>query len=549
MLPTQDSDHPLDKIRFGLMVAIGGADPKETLKVITEQEEIVDRELREVPQRASALGQEFLDQSAETRRELQVVLEEYRSWLSQASAALKTEDTATTMALHEESQDLLPKLTTALENYSKVYSSAGPFQGSPANTLWRIATSIQDSSLAEQSWSEYCEYYQSELSKKLETLVSLDVPGRTALVEGYSASLKVVHQLGQQGLKPADAARPLLEEFDRHYTPSELLETVMSAALKKNQTRIPATNVLLEVLGSSRKHLPQTMVFSVLDDYNETVEGYLETFERAVARPTHSDLIREEIPRTLDTIDGHFMLIEDLNDLIEEGESLEVMLSKIEESANKLIESREVYEVAAQHQSFLACPSCSRSNPPENRACEACGEPLPQADKTGRRRSSTFSLMSGPITEETQKLEMTEYVANLFRACDDMNDGKIGVDEYTQELQKAATALTDFVEEYENLVAMALDESLFSPEEWENWRNHHLPYLEDMAISYYAGIEDMQKGLVSMETYLTEPDEAHLVEGIRLYWQGVQAVHHGRLGIQAHSKLLDDLLKETQGKA
>lgn len=548
MLPTQESDHPLDKIRFGLMVAIGGADTKETLDEIAEQEKIVGRELREIPARAEVLGQEFLAKSQESRQQLLDTLQKYGQWLKQAAEALKTEDTATTMTLHEESQDLLPNLTAALEKYSKVYSSSGPFESALANTLWRIATSIDDPTAQSDSWSEYCEYYQAELYKKLETLVTLDVPGRTALVEGYGASLKAIHQLGQKGLDSADSIRPLLQELDENFSPAEALEQVMTEALKKNQTRIPATNVLLAVV---QKELPEAVILSVLDDYNETVEGYLETFERAVARPTHSDLIREEIPRTLDTIDGHFMLIEDLNDILEagEGENLSSVLSKIEESANSLIESREVYEVAAQHQSFLSCPSCSRSNPPENRACEACGEPLPQADKTGRRRSSTFSLMSGPISEETQKLEMTENVARLFQACDDVNDGKIGVDEYTQELQTAATALTDFVEEYENLVAIALDESLFNPEEWENWRNNHLPYLEDLAISYYAGIEDMKNGLESMETYLSEPDEAHLIEGIRLYWQGLQAVHHGRLGIESHSKLLDDLLKETQERS
>ena len=37
MIPRADSDHPIDKIRFGLMVAIGGEDATETLEEIEKQ--------------------------------------------------------------------------------------------------------------------------------------------------------------------------------------------------------------------------------------------------------------------------------------------------------------------------------------------------------------------------------------------------------------------------------------------------------------------------------------------------------------------------------
>ena len=156
--------------------------------------------------------------------------------------------------------------------------------------------------------------------------------------------------------------------------------------------------------------------------------------------------------------------------------------------------------------------------------------------------------MSGPISEETQQAEMTENVARLFQACDDVHDKKMTLEQYKEELKRAAGSLTEFVEEYENQVNLALDESLFSPEEWQTWKSNHLPHLEDLAISNHAGIEDLRGGLMSMETYLKEPEREHLVEGVRLYWQGIQAIHRGKLAIQTHAKLLDDLFKESQSR-
>ena len=70
MIPRADSDHPIDKIRFGLMVAIGGEDATETLEEIQRQEHVARRELEEVPQRAAARGEEFLKGSEEVRTEL-----------------------------------------------------------------------------------------------------------------------------------------------------------------------------------------------------------------------------------------------------------------------------------------------------------------------------------------------------------------------------------------------------------------------------------------------------------------------------------------------
>lgn len=533
----QSSDHPLEKIRFGLLVAIGGEDPAATLAVIAQQRQAVRSELEEVPQRAEALGAEFLEESEGIRAGLLEKFACYSRWLERAEDALSRGDTAAIMELHEESLELLPALTESLDRYARVFASHGPYRNPVCNNLWRLAEAVKSQAVPAAGWNEYLEFYRREVKKKLEGIAPLDLPGRTSLLESYSESLKLLDEMGTNLGK--------LDRLDARLVAAECLESVMEPAAETGPTRIPATNVLLAAVRSGE--LEEEQLMGILDDYNEIVEGYLHTFEQAVARPTHSELIREEIPRTLDTLDDHFLLIETLSDHLEDPEAggIEELLSKIEESARKLIDSRQVYEVAVLHQAHKACPSCARSNPPENRYCEACGEQLPQADKSGRRPSSTFSIMSGPISEETRVAEMTENVARLFQACDDMADSKISSTEFGAELKRAAKALTEFVEEYENQVNIALDESLFSPEEWQTWRANHLPHLEDLAISYYAGIEDMRGGLASMEAYLDESKEVHLVEGVRLYWQGIQAVHRGKLAVESHTKLLEDLMKQA----
>lgn len=56
--------------------------------------------------------------------------------------------------------------------------------------------------------------------------------------------------------------------------------------------------------------------------------------------------------------------------------------------------------------------------------------------EAGSGASSTFNLLTGPALEETQEMPMTENVARLFNACDDVHDGKITMEQFQ-------TVLTD----------------------------------------------------------------------------------------------------------
>ena len=547
MIPRADSDHPIDKIRFGLMVAIGGEDATETLEEIEKQEQVARRELEEVPQRAEARGEEFVEGSKEARTELLNQLESYLAWLESAKEALQQHDTGRLMEIHEASQDILPGLNAALDAYARIFSTYGPYGSPPANMMFQIMAAIHSGQAPKFTWGEYCEFYAKTYEEKAETVGEIELPGRT----NYKKSCHTIIDLMDGWMKDipesAEAAHETLSEIDLAARLAGLFEMEVSAA-KAGPTGIPSTNVMLDYLnGYLADMIPGEIVASVMDDYADLMDRYAENFENSASRPTDSALVQEEIPRTLDALDEHFAVIEDMSESIGEldKEKAKEWMERLKSTAEPLEESAQVYATAAQHEHNIACPGCARSNPPENRHCEACGEVLPRPEDTGALQSSTFSVLAGPTLEENQQMPMTENVARLFQACDDVNDGVITPQEFSAEIQRAALGLKEFAEELDGVAAIAMDEENFTPEQWETWQTHHMPYLEDIAATYVGGLKEAEEGLQSMEEFLSDPNDEHLVEGIRLVWQGLSAVHRGRLSMETYTKMLQDVVQES----
>jgi hypothetical protein len=547
MIPRADSDHPIDKIRFGLMVAIGGEDASETLGAIENQLEVARRELEEVPKRAEALGEEFLKGSEKSRTELLSQLESYLTWLETAKVALEQQDTAEIMSVHEASQDILPKLNTAMNTYALHYSSYGPYGSPPANMLARILQAVHAGETPKMAWRQYCEFYAKTYEDRIDTVGEIELPGRT---EYKKFCHIIVDQLDAWEPELPESVEAINEDLiiiDQAARFASLFEAEVSTA-QNGSTGIPSTNVMIDFLsGFAAEILSKEIISSALDDYADLMDKYAETFENSASRPTDSALVQEEIPRTLDALDEHFAVIEEMTEGLAEldKDKAKEWAERLKKTADPLAESAEVYATAAKHEHHIACPSCARSNPPENRNCEACGETLPRPEDTGAVQSSTFSVLAGPALEENQQLEMTENIARLFQACDDVNDGVISPDDFAAELQRAALGLKEFAEELDGIAATAMDEDNFTPEQWEVWQSQHLPYLEDIAATFVGGMKEAEEGLQSMELFLTEPDDQNLVEGIRLVWQGLSAVNRGRLSMATYTKMLEDVIGEA----
>ena len=110
----------------------------------------------------------------------------------------------------------------------------------------------------------------------------------------------------------------------------------------------------------------------------------------------------------------------------------------------------------------------------------------------------------------------------------------------------ASAGLKEFTEELDGLAATALDETNFTPEQMEYWQQTHLPYLEEVAVTFQAGIDETQAGLQTMEQYLADPNEIHLIEGIRITWQGLNTIHRARLSMETYDKMLNDVMEEAR---
>ena len=459
MIPRADSDHPIDKIRFGLMVAIGGEDASETVEQIAQQEQVAHRELEEVPQRAAARGDDFLEFSKESRATLLTQLETYLNWLTRAKQALEEQDSGELMQVYETSQEILPELNDALDAYSRDFSSFGPYKTPPANTLARILEGVHAGQAPKQAWKEYCSFYANYYAEKIETIGEIELPGRTNFKTSCQTLVTLLNSLEQNLPANLEAAGDSLSKLDTAACSAGLFELEVGSA-QNGPTGIPATNVMIDYLkGWLAEALSKETLAGVVDDYADLMDRYAESFEDSASRPVDSALVQEEIPRTLDALDEHYAVIEDMTDGLGEldKEKANGWIDRLKSTAEPLEESADVYSTAARHQHHISCPSCSRSNPPENRNCEACGEVLPRPEDTGAVQSSTFSVLSGPILEENQQLEMTENIARLFQACDDVNDGVISPAEYSAELQRAALGLKEFSDELDGIAASALE--------------------------------------------------------------------------------------------
>lgn len=548
MFVRSDSDNPIDRIASGLMMAIGGEPSDEILELIGQQQQVVERELAAVPARAEGRGSDFVAKARPQLDALLGALKDYGTWLASARESLEIGDTNRCVAAYEDSHSVLPALNAAAEQYSQTFANFGPYQTLPANGMDRLADGIIAGEVQAPAWNEMVAYYSNGIQQMIERAQPSNVPGKGVLVDNYHSALKALQSLS--GVNPTSKASfsSQLAQLDASFYQAERMETVLNGS-DAGPTGIPATNVLLSLLeGYRHGAVDKDVLDAVVDEYGEFMDAFSETFEESVSKPIDSVLVQEEIPRTLSTLDAHYAAVEDLISALEGGErdGLEEVAQTLIVTAKKIEESRNVYATASQHETQILCPSCSRANPPENRLCEACGERLPRSTDASSLASSTFSVMaSQQVLEENQQLEMTENVARLFDACDAVAEGKMSHDDFLREVRLAQAGLKEFAEELDELADSLMDRSSFTDEQWAVWESQHLPHLEDVASGFLHGLAEGQSGLEQMAQFVQDPDEQHLIKGVRQVWEGLGVIHRASLSFQTYSKMLADVMSEA----
>ena len=548
MFVRSDSDNPIDRIASGLMMAIGGEPSDEILELIGQQQQVVERELAAVPARAEGRGSDFVAKARPQLDALLGALKEYGTWLASARESLEIGDTNRCVAAYEDSHSVLPALNAAAEQYSQVFANFGPYQSLPANGMDRLADGIIAGEVQAPAWNEMVAYYSNGIQQMIERAQPSNVPGKGVLVDSYHSALKAMQSLSSVDPTAKASFSSQLAALDASFHQAERMESVLNGS-DAGPTGIPATNVLLSLLEGYRNGaVDKDVLDAVVDEYGEFMDAFSETFEESVSKPIDSVLVQEEIPRTLSALDAHYAAVEDLISGLEgeERDGLEDVAQTLIVTAKKIEESRNVYATASQHETQILCPSCSRANPPENRLCEACGERLPRSAEASSLASSTFSVMaSQQVLEENQQLEMTENVARLFDACDAVADGQMSHDDFLREVRLAQAGLKEFAEELDELADSLMDRSSFTDEQWAIWESQHLPHLEDVASGLLHGLAEGQSGLEKMAYFVQDPDEQHLIKGVRQVWEGLGVIHRASLSFQTYSKMLADVMSEA----
>lgn len=537
---------PMDEIQQRLFAVVGGEDPQEVLPLVEAQIAVANREIEQVPQRAQQLGAEAQSQLQEPLRVLVEQLGHYRDWLLESQQALQNEDPSQIVNAYEEAQAIIPALAQALESYSQVFASLGKFSLPWTNTLSRLAESIQNGHSPDQSWDEGLSSFQKSFHGKIQELRQVPLPGRSLVASAYQQALDCLLNLQSVDSLDAAAIDPELKRFEAATRQGQQWEVTLQEAAQ-GPASMPGTNIIIHLVKKALNEdgIDQATALHLLEDYREILDNFWEGFEQGLSRPVDSALIQDEVPRTLEYADAHDAAVEALGEALRQGDrgAAEQAMEELIQTSSQLDESREVFEAAAQHQAHVLCPSCGRANPPENRRCEACGNQLPTQEG---QLSSTFSIVTGPSLEDNQEMPMTENVAKLFQACDDVAVGQISPDEFRAILAEATAGLQEYANELGEIAEETVDVS-FMPEEMQLvWKEQHLPYVEEVGASFNEGLKSCEEGLHQMAAYLEDSEQDHLVEGVRLVWEGLGIIHRAQLSMTATLKMLDDILEEAR---
>lgn len=536
---------PMDEVQGKLFAVLAGEDPQEVVPLVDTQMRVAEREINEIPGRVQSRGTDFAQGIAPAEQQVLEQLRAYHSWLGRVREALEN---GNVVAVHEEGQELIPALTQATEEFSRQFSTFGSYKSSWTNALSRLAEGICAGQAEEETWDNYLAECQTSLQAKIAQLQSALVPGRGVCAQSYARAAEALQGLLEVEALNPEALRPTLEALDEAISQGEQQERMLLEAMQ-GEAALPATNVVVNLV--RRQDVPRETVTAVIEEYRSLMDSFWENFERSVSRPVDSALVKDEIPRALETGDAHDAAVEELGNAYARGDSaaVERAVQELIATASRLDESREVFATAAQHQSTTLCPGCGRANPPENRRCEACGNQLPSAADGGvAQASSSFNVMTGPALEETEQLQMTENVARLFQACDDVAVGKITHEQFLAELQNAGNGLKEYADELEEIAGEMADESQMTEEQVQIWREQHLPYMQELGASFAEGLAHAESGLGEMAAFLTDQDQDHLVQGVRIVWEGLQMVHRAQLSLTSTMKMLDDVMEEAREK-
>lgn len=398
---------------------------------------------------------------------------------------------------------------------NEAYRAQGPTTIPTLNHLLALHQRFQEDPM--EAYEDFRETVEAERLLAVVNLQDLDQePDLTevhALRNAFDVHLRCMNRmafaLDEKKLEAIDTEMENCREtFERV---QELIPIATMALRGQGATAFPDINMILNLTADLEAgRVGDTLILDALEGLEE---NFAKTRENLMAMsPSESDsvLIKEELDRALDAIDGIEEAIEDYYEFFEVREILVLRSAakNLESSAVQLQGSFEAFQEIAEREGKVPCVRCGHFNMPDRTTCEQCSMPLPK--KAGVVAGSTFSASEGPARSEHQPV-VTPNLLKLYEAVNAVANEEISVQEFAE-----------VVDWFDNLIRTNADNAPPVPEEYPNEEQERA--VAEVYRLFDEGVDDMLRGADLFREFIQDGLRAQLENGVKEVDKGARKI-------------------------
>ncbi len=312
--------------------------------------------------------------------------------------------------------------------------------------------------------------------------------------------------------KDLDAIDDEMERCHKTFERVQELIPIATMALRgQGATAFPDINMILNLTRDLESaQTSDTLLLNALESLEENFGQTRESLMAMSGTESDSVLIKEELERALDALDGIEEAIEDYYEFFEVREILVLQSAadNLEASAVQLQSAFEAFQEIAEREGKVPCVRCAHFNMPDRTSCENCGASLPK--KAGVVAASTFSTAEGPAANQHQPV-VTPNLKKLYEAVNAVANEEISVDEFSE-----------VVEWFANLIQTNAENAPPVPDEYPN--DEQKRAVAEVYRLFDEGVDDMLKGADFFREYIQDGFRAQLESGVKEVDKGARKI-------------------------
>lgn len=526
---------------------LNGEEATEELEAaLAAQMAIVSSELEMVPARAKSLGDAFLEEYSELYSALLTQMELYYDGLLELDSFFKSED-QDLQFLEVGVQRLLevtPDLVTVQQAYGQVYSGYGPSRFPVVNTLDRLLSAYREDPKVSEELEHVVAMVKDTFRRRLQGVTNEEI-GADTVRAGCEKAIKVLDRV-RENYRDHNAHGDLIKGLGEALFDLETAAEEEHLELMEGPACMPAANVLINTARRAMEgKLSEEAVGPAIQAYVEHVTKNWEIVESQLEKPIDSATIQEELPNTLELVDAHEEVMDRLTEIYENGfdhalfnEALDDLIEVVAEFQK----SARVFVEAASKVGKVVCVACGRANPRTNNVCEQCGQALPKIVSDEQSDSTVEFSEHGGLEDDGTRMVMTTNLERIFKACDDLHEGKIGPEEFVATLEWAHGLLHQMRNGLGQLEAKIANFGAGTEE--GDPAHEERNALAEVGAYFEEGIDEWEAGLVEMARYLDDPSPHYLRAGKKRVWDGASAIHRCKVIGDAARERLKELQEQ-----